>query len=136
MPGGALILLWHTHPRPYRGFFERVQPIYERHMHEWSPPPSPGMSSDGVGEVVQEIASVHVVRACRANILTIGSRTYPRDLYLELLKTYSDHRRLPGEILGRLLDEIGAVIDGEYDGAVQRPYRTELIVGYRAREGD
>ena len=135
LPGGALILLWHTHPRPYRGFFERVQPIYQRHMTRWSPPPSPGMSADKVGAVAQELAS-STSYECVERRSHAWSRSYPRQLYMELLKTYSDHRQLPAEVLARLLDEIGAVIDDEYDGVVERPYRTELIVAYRTRDGD
>ena len=59
------------------------------------------------------------------------SRTYDRDLYLKLLNTYSDHRLLPDDALVALRRELSYLIDAEFGGVVDRPYRTELVLALR-----
>ncbi len=127
---GALILLWHTHPRPYTGFFERVQPIYERVFPEWEPPPSPGMGAERIQRIVRELEADGPFERVERRSFD-WSRVYARGEYERLLRTYSDHALLPDEQRGRLLEDIGRLIDAEFGGRVERPYRTELIVARR-----
>ncbi len=49
------------------------------------------------------------------------------------MRTYSDHMLLDEGPRKELLERVGALIEDEFDGRVERPYRTELIV---ARRGD
>ncbi len=130
---GSLMLLWHTHPMPYRGFHQRSQAIYERMIPGWEPPASPGMSEQKIEAVVQELRSSGLFPSI-ARTSYDWSRTYERDLYLRLLSTYSDHRLLAAGRRRRLFDELAELIDGEFGGAVERPYRTELIVARRRQE--
>jgi len=53
-----------------------------------------------------------------------------RDEWLDLLPTQSDHRVLPAEQRARLLDGVGAAIDG-LGGSVLVHWETELIVTRR-----
>lgn len=130
-PGGALILLWHTHPAPFTGFFERVGPIYRRYVEGWQPPPSPGMAEERIRAICAELdASGPFAPAVRRSF--DWSRTYETDAYRRLLCTYSDHRLLPEATLAALLDEVGALIEAEFGGRVERPYRTELVVSRTA----
>ncbi len=130
-PGGALVLLWHTHPFPYTGFFQRSQPIYRRWMPDWTPPATPGAKESDIRGIVEELessdgfADVH-------RVSHDWSRTYPRELYLRLINTYSDHRLLPSDALAGLRGELSSLIDDEFGGAVVRPYRTEMIVALRS----
>jgi SAM-dependent methyltransferase len=131
LPGGALILLWHTHPLPYSGFFERVQPIYRRIVPGWEPPPSPGMTEERVMAVVAELEKAGGFGSVHRRSHD-WRRTYDRPLYLRLLNTYSDHRFLPEATRSRLLTAVGDLIDSEFGGEVERPYRTESIVSRRS----
>ena len=126
-PGGTLILLWHTHPPPYEGFFERVQAVYRRHVPEWEPPPSPGMMEERLRRIVAELdSSGFFAPAVRRSF--DWTRLLDRARYQSLLRTYSDHRLLPEETLAALLRDVGRLIDEKYGGRVVRPYRTELVV--------
>lgn len=128
---GALILLWHTHPPPYTGYHERSQPIYRSIVPDWKPSATPGMSERKVDRIVQELtASRRFERIERRS--QDWSRSYDRDLYLRLLSTYSDHRLLAESQRDRLFSELSELIDSEFGGAVERPYRTELILARRA----
>lgn len=55
---------------------------------------------------------------------------YTRDEWLDALPTYSDHRTLPPDVLARLLDDIGAVID-EMGGAFDVTYETVVVTARR-----
>lgn len=126
-PGGALVLLWHTHAPPYDGFFERVAPVFRRHMPGWAPPPSPGVQEELIGVIVGELdgSGLYDAPARRAFDWT---RTYDRTTYQRLVATYSDHRLLPAATRRALLDEVGRAVDAEPGGLVEHPYRTELVV--------
>lgn len=129
-PGGALILLWHVHPVPYTGYFADAQPIYRRHVPGWAPPPSPGAREADLLRIVSEIEDLgDFDRVERRSV--VWSRTYDRDLYVRLLNTYSDHKLLDPDVRARLTEELCELIDRAYDGKVERPYRSEAIVGVR-----
>ena len=130
LDGGTLMLLWHTHPPPYTGYHERSQPIYRSIVPDWEPPATPGMSEARVAGIVEELAGSGRYEAVERRTQD-WSQTYDRDLYLRLLSTYSDHRLLAEERRARLFSELSALIDAEFDGEVERPYRTELILAQR-----
>ena len=58
------------------------------------------------------------------------SQRYTRDEWLDVLPTHSDHRGLPPDILRRLLDEIGSVID-ERGGSFELTYETIVVSARR-----
>ena len=57
-------------------------------------------------------------------------RTYTRDEWLDQLPTHSDHRTLPPDVLGCLLEHIGDVIDAN-GGALTIGHTTELLLAAR-----
>lgn len=130
-PDGALILLWHTHPLPYTGYFERAQEIYHRHVPDWTPPSTPGMAEKGILQIIEELTRDTLFTTPQRRSHT-WTRTLDRALYLRLLNTYSDHRLLPQEQRTPLYAELAELIDLEFGGQVVRPYRTELVVARKA----
>ena len=56
--------------------------------------------------------------------------TYTRDEWLDQLPTHSDHRTLPPDVLGRLLEHIGDAIDAN-GGALTIGHTTELLLAVR-----
>lgn len=127
---GALILLWNVHPFPFTGFFERVQSLYEEIVPEW-PAPSDATSTEerlrAVLGSLEESGSFATVE--------YRSHAWSRKLdgrsYVKLLGTHSDHRSLGDEQRDRLFAAVRALIDREFGGEIERPYRTELIVARR-----
>lgn len=126
-PGAPIILLWHTHPHPFTGYFERSQSIYRDVIPGWEPPSTPGMAETGIVRIIDELGAEGSFTAFERRSHD-WTRRYDRDLYLRLLNTYSDHRLLPENQRRELLARVAALIDEEFDGVVLRPYRTELIV--------
>lgn len=130
-PGGAIILLWHTHPRPFTGFFERSQALYRELVPEWPSPSTSGMVVEGIHRIIEELQADGLFTAIE-RVKHDWARTYDRGLFMRLLNTYSDHRLLPAATREELHRRLGEMIDRDFDGRVERPYRTELIVGRRA----
>ena len=89
------------------------------------------MSEQRIDGIVEELASGRFDDVERRS--HDWSHTYERETYLRLLSTYSDHRLLAEEQRKGLFLELGELIDSEYAGAVERPYRTELILARRVR---
>jgi SAM-dependent methyltransferase len=56
--------------------------------------------------------------------------TYTRDEWLDQLPTHSDHRMLPPDVLGALLERIGDVIDAN-GGTLTIGHTTELLLAVR-----
>lgn len=57
-------------------------------------------------------------------------RTYSRDEWLDQLPTHSDHRTLPLDVLGPLLEHIGNAIDAN-GGELTIRHSTELLLAVR-----
>jgi hypothetical protein len=51
--------------------------------------------------------------------------------YLDVLRTYSDHRALSEERRAGLLADIGALIDGSYGGSITKRYLFQLRLARR-----
>jgi SAM-dependent methyltransferase len=128
-PGGALILLWHVHPLPFTGFFEDVQPVYERLVPEWAPPRTPGMVEARLQQICDDLAAGPFVNVERRAV--DWSRSYTTEEYLRLMSTYSDHALLDEVVRTELFEAVAALIDRSYGGTVTRPYRSELVVSRR-----
>jgi SAM-dependent methyltransferase len=126
--GGSLVLLWHTHPRPYTGFHERVESIYRRLVPDWEPPASPGMTEEGIDRVRSELERGRGPFGPVVRRSFDWSRVYSRADYVRLLSTYSDHLLMPDALRRELFADVGALADREFGGAIERPYRTELLV--------
>lgn len=122
-PGGTLAVLEHLHPLPPTGFHQRAQAVYARVL-----PDQPGLdraptNDDTIAaftrlfEAQPHFGPVHV-HSHR------WSRSYSRDDYLRLLRTYSDSGQLPPERWRMLAEGLGRIIDDEFGGSVERPYLT------------
>lgn len=130
LEGGVLILLWHTHPPPYTGYHDRSQAIYRSIVPDWEPPATPGMSEARVDGIVRELEKSGWYESV-ARRTHDWSHTYDRDTYLRLLSTYSDHRLLGEDQRSLLFSKLAALIDADFGGEVERPYRTELVLARR-----
>ena len=60
----------------------------------------------------------------------IWDHTYTRDEWLDQLPTHSDHRTLPPDVLSRLLEHIGDVIDAN-GGTITIGHTTEVLIAVR-----
>lgn len=127
-PDGCLAVIATLHPKPFTGFFERVQEIYRQVVPEWGDPNRTRTTADAIRDAGKEMEESGRFRAV-TNVAHRWSVEYGRDDYLRLLTTYSDHYRLGPERLGRLLERMGALIDKEYGGGITRPYETVAYVG-------
>jgi SAM-dependent methyltransferase len=130
-PGGSLIILSHSHPVPFTAFFERVQRVYERLVPEWAPLPSPTEAEERVQALLDEIARSGLYSVTERRTV-VWTRSYSRAEFERLLGTYSDHAALPPERRNEVIHSIGELIDNEFGGAIERPYRTEMLLARRS----
>lgn len=127
-PGGALAIFSNKHPGPYSGFFEEVQPIYEKYVPEWKQAQEERPSLQA--EINTTVAYIDSLRLFRPVIV----RTYPWAMtystaeYIRLLNTYSDHRALSEDRRGLLFQAIRELIERRYNGQVERPYLSVLYL--------
>ena len=56
---------------------------------------------------------------------------FDRQRYLDTLATFSDHATLPAEQRARLFEAIGEIIDGQFDGRVERHSTARLQLARR-----
>jgi len=130
--GGTLAVLTNAHPTPYTGFFARVQEVYERivpqttrnedhsssETERWGLAISDELLSSGFFVdpfVIDESWSHHMSSSD----------------YIGLLSTFSDHRLLPDNTRAALFAAQRKIIDTEYGGYVERPYRSILCMAQR-----
>ena len=130
--GGMISLLTNVHPRPFSGFFERVQDVYRAI--------APDLAHSGVRSETEEWADEVTAELARTGlfdpveVLTEKwGRRLSRDQYLALLETSSLHRRLSEGQRLRLFTEIGRLIDEEYGGHIDHPYLTTLCLARKPR---
>ena len=133
-PGGHLALVNTHHVRGGTvAFFEGSQRCYR----EFFPATAPGW----------RLLTIEEVEATRTEVDDGGffrqvfRRTYPWDLrysrsaYLDLLRTYSDHRSLGPVRREELLACLGDLIDTEFHGVVQKAHLSELVLARRTGGG-
>ena len=104
-----------------RGFFDRVQPIYDRHGQgrsaNYSPPPSPERAT---GHFVAELESSPLYEV--PNLYRYRwDQTYDTAAYADLMRSYSESRAMGEEAREALIGDISELIDNEFAGRVTRP---------------
>jgi SAM-dependent methyltransferase len=130
--GGAIALWWHTHVRTTDdGFFAAVQPLYDREMHG-------GKRTAFRQPRPEEVSFPHKERIDRSGGFgEVTIRTYRWDLdytaavYIDLLRTYSDHIAMEAAARDRLFRGISDLIDGEFGGRITKEHLTVLYVSRR-----
>ena len=129
-PGGTLAVLRHDHPTPLTGFHQRVQSLY-REVYPYGRDLERQPSDEERIAAVAELFAVEP-RLGPVRVLTHRwQRSYSRDAYLRLLRTYSEQGALPPERWQRLSEGVSAIIDQEYGGVVERPYLTVAWIAQR-----
>ena len=129
-PNGNLALFWNKHPKPYTGFFEEVQQIYQKIVPEWPDPNDTQSDEDWIKET-----QVRIVESGLFDIIKIKTyywlRNYSSNDYIKLLSTYSDHIGLEEKKRKQLFDEIKNFIEDRFNGIVKRPYLTVLFIALK-----
>ncbi|MEV0849433.1 class I SAM-dependent methyltransferase [Streptomyces sp. NPDC049954] len=131
-PGGALAVVRTQHVRGgTEEFFVEVQRCYER----FDPLTRPGQRPPEAAAVDGSDHAREVARSGRFG--PTAFRRYERDLtytsaeYVELLRTYSNHRALPEAARNGLLGCVADLIGRRYGGRVTKRYLIELAVSHR-----
>jgi SAM-dependent methyltransferase len=109
-----------------RGYFERVQPIYEKHGQGggYRQPPT---ADDVVPNIYNELLTSSDYDDVRLFRYPWDQRYSSRE-YADLLISYSDLQSMPEEQREVLIHELCAVIDQEYEGHITRPLVITLTV--------
>lgn len=128
-PGGRLALISNGYERP--GLRDELEAVYRQHTPELL------AKTFVLGRVALTLGQAHAgaIEACgRFGAVEERSfaweHTYTRDEWLDQLPTHSDHRTLPADLLGTLLEHIGEVIDAN-GGALTIGHSTELLLAVR-----
>ncbi len=130
-PGGALALIWGSPRRTAEDnrVDEAIQAAYRVHAPEIT-----RQAVDRMGGKVDEIGQS--VRDT-PELCDFEERLFPqthlfdRQRYVDTLATFSDHATLPEEQRARLFDAIGEIIDGQFDGRVERHSTARLQLARR-----
>ena len=130
--GGMIALLTNVHPRPFTGFFERVQDVYRAIAPDLAHSGVRSETAEWSDEVTAELARTGLFDPVEVLTEKWGRRL-SRDQYLALLETSSLHRRLSEGQRLRLFTEIGRLIDEEYGGQIDHPYLTTLCMASKPR---
>jgi len=128
---GFIALFWNLHPTPYTGFFQAVQRVYGSAVPEWGDPRDRPSTEQRIRSISAEIEASGWFTEPTIRQYN-WTRTYSKEDYLMLLDTYSDHRSLPSATKERLYRGVGHLIEEEYEGHVERPYLTALLVAQKA----
>ncbi len=129
--GGALAVV-HTNQiasAADKGFFARVQPVYDRHQENdprYAPPSEDelipeaheGLVESGLFEDIQ----LHKYR---------WDQTYTSAEYADLMRSYSGTQAMEPPQQEAMIDDVCAVIDAEFGGSITRPLVMTLSLGRR-----
>ncbi len=132
-PGGALATVATRHVAGgSEGFFAEVQRCYER----WDPATPSDFRLPSSASVAPQHDEINTSRLFEAPMLRRYEWTQPYSTaaYLDLLCSYSNHRRLTPTRRARLLGCIGELIERSYAGEVVKRYLNELRVARRSAE--
>ena len=128
-PGGRLALISNGYERP--GLRDELDAVYRQHAPELV------AKTFVLGRVALTLGQAHAgpIEACERfgpveERSFLWEHTYTRAEWLDQLPTHSDHRTLPPEVLGTLLERIGGVIDAN-GGALTIGHTTELLLAVR-----
>lgn len=127
---GRLCIIANLHPLPVAPFFERIQSVYSALVPEWGSLQTNKSTEDVMRQSRDEMEKRGEFSAVEAFEYR-WRETYSRERFLRLLGTYSDHRSLGEQRLGRLQSAIGKVIDEEFEGRVDRDYVSVAYVGIK-----
>ena len=127
-PGGVLgvIDLIQVDSASDQGYFERVQPIYERYSEQkssWVPKPYE-TAEPAIAARLGESALYRSVEVLRVP----WDQTYSASQYRDLLWTYSGTQMMAEPDRTRMVDELVAVVEGEFGGTVTRPLAATLTM--------
>lgn len=127
--GGRLALLSNGYERV--GLRDELDSVYRKHA------PQLLAKTFVLGRVAMTLEAAHAgpIEACGRfgpveERSFLWEHTYSRDEWLDQLPTHSDHRTLPPDVLGTLLEHIGDVIDAN-GGALTIGHTTELLLAVR-----
>jgi len=130
---GYFAIFLNLHPRPYKGFFNKVQNIYNKVVPEWKSKDKKLSTEDNIISTENYINRTGLFE----KVLIIKYpwvKKYKTQDYLRLLNTYSDHRNLQETRRVQLFEGIGELIDNKYGGTIIRPYLSVLYIA-RKRGG-
>ncbi len=131
-PRGALALFWHrpVQTEASKGFNDAAQEIYQAFAPELTSdhiePPAPSRAATEYEDLIPGsgcFADLEILK------YYVASR-YSADEYVDLLATFSDHQTLKASKRQRLLNEIAALIDDAFAGAITRE---TVVLLYLAR---
>jgi SAM-dependent methyltransferase len=128
-PGGRLALLSNGYQRV--ALLDELDAVYRQHA------PEVVAKTFVLGRVGQTLEAAHggPIDAC-GRFEPVEERsfewehTYTRDEWLDQLPTHSDHRTLPADVLGELLERVGEVIDAN-GGTLTIGHTTDLLIAVR-----
>jgi SAM-dependent methyltransferase len=130
-PGGALALIWGSPRRTAEDdrVDEAIQAAYRAHAPEISRQAVDRMGSkvDEIGQAVRDTPELGDFE----ERLFPQTHLFDRQRYLDTLATFSDHATLPAEQRARLFEAIGAIIDGQFGGRVERHSTARLQLARR-----
>jgi SAM-dependent methyltransferase len=126
--GGALAILRTKHVLPAGGdcFWVDVPNDYAAIGEDAEPPPHP----DDVEDMSEEVQASGMFRPVEVR-RHLWDVTYSADEYIDVLETYSGHRRLPPELRERLYARIKRRIEATPDRSVRKTYLGILHVAPR-----
>jgi SAM-dependent methyltransferase len=127
-PMGSIATFLNMHPLPFTGFFEAVQEIYQRVVPEWAAVKDFPPTEERMRATAQQINDTGLFQPVTVRCYP-WMQEYTREQHLRLLNTYSGHHALEEPRRNRLFGEIGALIDRDFGGVVQRPYLSVLYIG-------
>jgi len=127
--GGALILLTNVQRLSFEGFFDRAQHLLRAHAPEW-PEPSRHPTWEQIPDQIEEVDEMGLFETVAVSSYD-WRVTYPRDRYIEFLRTDPVYRSLGDAKMAALLKELGGLVDREFEGRVVTPFRTILHVARR-----
>ncbi len=124
---GNLAIFSNEHPKPYTGFFDEVQEIYQQVVPEWSNPSTEPSTQETIQATTAYINSTGLFEPVLVRTYQ-WTQDYTAQEYQKLLDTYSDHRTLEESRRARLCDKISSLIEDKYGGNITKLYLTVLYI--------
>jgi hypothetical protein len=124
-PGGAIAIFSSTQPRPFSGYFERVQSVYQEVIPDNKNPnecPSVDQVIESGSEEIRASGCFEEPSVPRYS----WSLDFSRDAYLKLLSTYSFYLTMDESRRKRLFTSLARRTDEEYGGGITYPHLSVL----------
>jgi len=122
---GWIALFWHHHPDPDTAFSRALDEVYRSK----APQPTGSFKTRHPDELVETVEAINASGKYGQVLVRRypWSEKYTAEQYMELLSTYSDHRRLAEETRRNLFESVRELIE-EHGGVVNKPYLTVLYM--------